>query len=342
MTEKTDHNTNQLSRRDFLFKAAKKTLQFGAASVLFSIPHYQNFLDYLTYIPENSRFRYTHRINDVDIDIATVWKTAPTPYSTPEGVYDLTTNSFIAKSHSENALLLSGRPALDRWRDSQITPELIKKNPYLKTIANNANDLINFWVQRMSNTQHTKSSHERSNMLSNYESLNAEHINFTPNELLKLRSFTHALAKELTYKSISEEDFKNISLNDRLKQGNTNCLEFSLISSILFAKKPLSMPSEIVYFGFKDESGEDVYHAFNVLNLNNSPVVADLSILGTELMNLKDYLNMFSTKGKNITVPLQTTSIIAGESYEPFPWHDPEWINAETSLGITAASKSAT
>lgn len=368
-SDQPEQTSRKITRRDFLIKVKDKGLQVAAAYITAKALGASAIQS-----PEQPvlfRNPIKHMVNDVPIWFGEYVKKPIGRYTSAFGEYfNLETRQHIPSQECKDRMLLLGdSPAFEEGRDTHITPEFANSTT-INNILAKGDENINLWVQALSKSQKdisNSSQYEKHNTqftkLTNHES------SFTPNQLLKLRQYTNAISDVLNYDQFSPAEFSELSLSERLQAGYTNCQEFTLTTAVILASEQLKMPSEILRFSYKlspekieqliklDEKRKgrplteaelevinDPYrdHVCNIINFNNTPVVIDTTTFGGNAMTLKNYFRSFTQDGIELSSTVRSTSILSQDSYKPFPWHDPEWINAETSLGIAAASKSAT
>lgn len=350
MTENSNILDKQINRRSFL-RGVKDTALRVAATYLVNSTIGGSQKERLP-APISPEV-YKHTIKGVDLYFSQLPNKATKPFISPDGqVIDLLTRKMMPyNQESPEGLLVADKPPIFEGRDISITPEFIKTS-VIENIVDKGNKNVDYWVKRM-----TESKSKKKYNNTNLEDMNPElaipdksNIDFTPNQLLKMRQFVNAISDVLNYDRYSPEQFKELPLAKRLESGFTNCQEFTATTAVILAGEPLRMPSDVIRFSYeipeKIEYGEIIQpyrkesHICNVVNFNNTPVVIDTTILGNGVVSLSDYLSNYSRNGINITSQVQYSSFLSPDSYEAFPWHDSEWINAKTSLGLTAASKS--
>ncbi len=350
MTENSNILDRQMNRRSFL-NGMKKTAKRVAATYLVNSIIGGSQKELPPFLPEV----YKHTINGVDLYFSQLPNKATKPFITPEGqVIDLATRKTVAyQATAPDALLVGNKPPIFEGRDISITPEFIQAS-VMEEIIDKGNKNVDYWIKRM-----TESKSKKNASNTNFDEMNPEiaistesDIDFTPNQLLKLTQFTNAISDVLNYDRFTPGIFKDMTLAERLVSGFTNCQEFAATTAVILAGEPLKMPSDIIRFDYKipekieyDEviqEQQTLGHICNVINFNNTPVVIDTTIFGGGMMTLSDYLSRYSRNGINITSRIEYSSFLSPDSYEAFPWHDSEWINAETALGLNAAAKSAT
>lgn len=375
MLSNPDQAPKKISRRDFLIATKDKALQIGAAMLVIPTigastnqPSPEQAQETIEPVEEI----FTHKIIDGDFTFELSFKALPikptSPYISNDGkYYDLAKKQYVNIDQcTPDMLLLGNGPAFVDGRDTMITPDFVI-NPITEKIIATGMENINKYVRQASRNNINTGVVEVGGIVTESKVETDENVNFTPSKLLKLRQFEKAIADTLNYDREAPYKVIDLSLADRLKAGATNCQEFSITTAMILAGEPLYMPSEILHFGYQLPTGEieklikqkekdkgsklsdeelkilqnpNRAHVCNVINFNGTPVIIDSTSFGDGPSSLADYFGKYIKNDIKITTPIKFTSVLAQNSYQAFPWHDAEWVNAEAILSIQEAGKS--